>query len=124
MSANAINATGQITGEAGVGIEDHAFLLTPWAPGDLNGDGVVNGLDIALVASNWLRTGFNNADANGDGVVNGLDIALISANWLKTSPNGGAGSGSAVPEPSAIVLAALGGLAVLACRRRRGAKAV
>jgi hypothetical protein len=46
-------------------------------PGDANFDGTVNGLDISLVASNWLQSG--NGDANGDGVVNGLDIALISS---------------------------------------------
>jgi hypothetical protein len=81
-------------------------------PGDANFDGVVNGLDIASVSSNWLQTG--NGDANGDGVVNGLDIALISANWLRSS----AGSGTPVPEPSTIALAVLGALALLACRRR------
>jgi hypothetical protein len=76
-------------------------------PGDANFDGIVNGLDIALVSSNWLQTG--NGDANGDGVVNGLDIALVSANWLRTAAAGG----TAVPEPPAMVLAALAGVALL-----------
>ena len=70
ISANAINASGQIVGMANVaGDQEHAFLLTPWKPGDLNGDGIVNGQDLALIAGNWLATGFNNADANGDGIV-------------------------------------------------------
>ena len=87
-----------------------------FVPGDVNHDGVVNGLDISLISSNWLATGANQADANGDGVVNGLDISLISSHWLQT---GGAGSGASVPEPSTIVLAALGGLAWLVRRRYR-----
>jgi hypothetical protein len=74
---------------------------------------LVNGLDIALVSRNWLQTG--NGDANGDGVVNGLDIALVSANWLKSS----GGGTTAVPEPSAIILAAVGGLVLWALHCRR-----
>lgn len=103
----------------------HAFvgnslILTarPTVDGDVNTDGVVNGLDIAAVSSNWLHHGIT-GDANGDGVVNGLDIALISANWLKTGPSGGGGSGTVAPEPSMLILAALGGLALLVYRRRR-----
>jgi hypothetical protein len=73
-------------------------------------------LDISAVSSAWLQTGAGLlADANGDGVVNGLDFALISANWLQTGASGG---GTAVPEPSALILAA-GALALLSCRRRR-----
>lgn len=54
-------------------------------PGDVNGDGIVNALDLALVASNW-GNGYGPGDANGDGIVNGQDIALIASNWLKTGP--------------------------------------
>jgi formylglycine-generating enzyme required for sulfatase activity len=80
---------------------------------DVNHDHVVNGLDISLVASNWLRAGIGiDGDGNGDGVVNGLDIALIASHWLQTA---GAGNGASVPEPSTIVLATVGG--VLALRR-------
>lgn len=85
-------------------------------PGDVNQDGVVNGLDIADSASHWLQTGsFIPGDANGDRVVNGLDIALISSHWLQTY--GGAGSAAAVPEPSALIIAAGSILALLAYRR-------
>ena len=88
-------------------------------PGDVNGDGTVNGLDISLVSAYWLRTGQGiPGDANGDGVVNGLDIATISSNWLR-SIYSGAGGAAAVPEPSTIVLAAVGVYALLVCRRLR-----
>jgi hypothetical protein len=54
-------------------------------PGDVNGDGVVNGLDLAILAANWLQTvppANPQADVNGDGVVNGLDLGILAANWL------------------------------------------
>ena len=41
---------------------------------DINGDGVVNILDLVLVASNLGQTGQNTGDVNGDGVVNILDL--------------------------------------------------
>ncbi len=64
-------------------------------PGDGNGDGVVNGLDIASVASHWLHTGTVFGDANGDGAVNGLDVAEIASHWLQTLPAAG-NAGAAV----------------------------
>jgi len=90
--------------------------------GDVNNDGIVNGQDIAVIASNWLQTGPGandpSGDANFDGIVNGQDIAVIASHWLQTVGSG-SGGGASVPEPAAIVLAALGGLALLACRWRR-----
>jgi len=49
-------------------------------PGDLNGDGVVNGLDLTLLLAAW---GSNNpvADINQDGIVNALDLNILLANW-------------------------------------------
>jgi len=70
----------------------HMLSVAPAVvPGDANIDGIVNGQDMALVASNWLETPANGqagqslpGDANGDGIVNGQDIALIASNWLDT----------------------------------------
>jgi hypothetical protein len=86
---------------------------------DVNQDGIVNGQDLAVVASDWLQIGIAPpGDANLDGIVNGQDIALIASNWLRTV-GGGTGGAAAVPEPSTFILAALGGLALVARRRRR-----
>ncbi len=56
-------------------------------PGDGNGDGVVNGLDISATVSHWLQMGPSIGDANGDGVINGLDIAAIASHWTKQNFN-------------------------------------
>ena len=52
--------------------------------GDVNADGIVNGLDIADIASHWLQKARAPGDANGDGIVNGLDIAAVASHWLQT----------------------------------------
>jgi hypothetical protein len=71
----------------------------------VNQDGVVNGLDINIVASEWAQMGTGlEGDANGDGVVNGLDINLIAMNWGQTSGGGAA----LVPEPRGLLLLILG----------------
>jgi Dockerin type I domain len=66
-------------------------------PGDANGDGVVNGLDINLFAGNFNQVGGGlAADVNGDGIVNGLDLNLIAAAWESMLPGGGSGMGTNV----------------------------
>jgi len=47
--------------------------------GDLNGDGAINGADLATLLSQWGLNG--SADLNGDGIVNGADLATLLANW-------------------------------------------
>ena len=46
--------------------------------GDTNGDGIVNILDLVLVASQIGQSGETGADMNGDGVVNVLDLVLVA----------------------------------------------
>ena len=95
----------------------HAMAL----PGDLNFDGVVNGLDLSLISSDWGKAGSGasnlSGDANHDGAVNGLDLALVVNNWSRALSDSGT-SATAVPEPASIILAAFGALALLAYRRR------
>ena len=45
---------------------------------DVNRDGVVNILDLVLVASSFGATGANDADVNGDGIVNIQDLVLVA----------------------------------------------
>ena len=46
---------------------------------DVNKDGVGNILDLTVVASNFGKSGENNADVNADGLVNILDLTLVAA---------------------------------------------
>ena len=52
-------------------------------PGDLNNDGIVNGVDLAIILSTWGLCGSGDciADINQDGLVNGVDLAVVLSNW-------------------------------------------
>ena len=49
-------------------------------PQDLNGDGVVNGADLATLLIQWGAAG-GPSDFNSDGVVDGADLATLLINW-------------------------------------------
>ena len=57
----------------------------PQLPEDMNADGVVNIIDLTLVASNFGKTGENAADVNGDGVVNIIDLTLVAGAFGNTA---------------------------------------
>ena len=46
---------------------------------DVSGDGIVNVIDLVLVASNFGETGENISDVNDDGIVNIVDLTLVVA---------------------------------------------
>ena len=49
---------------------------------DINGDGEVNGADLALVLASWGEPCLGcAADVNQDGEVDGADLALVLAGW-------------------------------------------
>lgn len=50
-------------------------------PGDLNGDGIVDGADMGLLLSAWGTCRGCSADLNGDGMVDGADMGLLLAYW-------------------------------------------
>ena len=57
---------------------------------DVNKDGVINIVDLTLVASNFGKSGENAADVNADGVVNIVDLALVAAAFGGTNSAPGA----------------------------------
>lgn len=52
-------------------------------PGDVNGDNVIDALDLSTVLSNWNLTAATKAqgDLNADGTVDALDLSTVLANW-------------------------------------------
>ena len=51
---------------------------TPPNPADRNGDGFIDGVDLAIVLAAW-GTGEVAGDASGDGFVDGVDLAIVLA---------------------------------------------
>ena len=72
-------------------------LSTVERSGDLNGDGLVNGLDLAFAAAHWNQQ-MAGSGASGGHVINGLDISAIFTHWMQrvttgaTTPGGKTGS--------------------------------
>ena len=59
-------------------VEDAQIVEPPQLKEDVNGDGVVNILDLVRVASSLGKSGENGADVNGDGIVNILDLVAVA----------------------------------------------
>lgn len=76
---------------AGNGDENRGLVVlrAPDLPqlADLNGDGVVNGFDLALLLGQWGRCPTKGApascdgDLDGNGIVNGFDLAILLGAW-------------------------------------------
>lgn len=76
-------------------------------PGDANGDGKVDLLDLSILASNFQGTDtpydFSQGDFTNDGVVDLLDLSVLASNF---------GTDTTVPEPAAVALLALGAVSL------------
>jgi len=46
---------------------------------DINGDSIVNGIDLSVMLANWGGSGLG--DLNFDGSVDGPDLAALLAGW-------------------------------------------
>jgi hypothetical protein len=93
-------------GESGV------YLANLGAPGDTNGDGVVDLADLNNVRNHFGGPGLG--DTNSDGIVDLEDLNAVRNNF------GASGGATSVPEPSMAVLLSVGGLTLgLATRLRR-----
>ena len=115
---------------------DAVGILAP-APGDADGDGLVDGADLALWQQHYdplgLRgTGNTWAMGNwdGDNCIDGADLALWQQNYnplgwrgktslTGTAPLDGAGPPEAVPEPTTCALMLLTATVAVAKRKRR-----
>ena len=89
------------------------FRAAPDHPGDANGDGKVDINDLTVVLSNFGRTGCawsqGSMDGDSTGKVDINDLTIVLSNFGVTY---GAGI-KAVPEPSIIVLLAIGVIGLL-----------
>ena len=79
QKASDINDRGQIIAR---GYDGHAFLLTPVGrpPGDLDIDCTVGVTDFLRLLAEWGQAD-SPADINDDGTVDGLDLAILFENW-------------------------------------------
>ena len=66
-------------------VEGAEITEPPQLPEDINRDGVVNIIDLTFVASNFGKTGQNDADVNGDGIVNIVDLTLVAGAFGNTA---------------------------------------
>ena len=94
---------------------------------DLNGDGKVDGGDLAIWQQNYdpLGTGNNTfalGDWNGDGKIDGGDLALWQQNYDPIGSAGADGMGANVPEPATLLLIATGLAGACGYYRRRRVK--
>ena len=81
LSLSEVILSSSIGTELLVTTEDAEIVEPPTPPWDVNKDGVVNILDLTLVAANFGQTGPTPADVNGDNVVNILDLTLVAAHF-------------------------------------------
>jgi formylglycine-generating enzyme len=102
--------------------EDVAYgmrIAEVFAPGDFNGDGVVDAADYTLWRDTLGSTTNLTADGNNNGVVDAGDYDVWKANFGNHS-GAGASANAAVPEPSTLVLLIVAA-AGWCLRRRRAA---
>ena len=104
----------ELLGDSG---QEHAALLSPEFPGDANLDGKVDVNDLTIVLTNFGQTGGLAAgcmDGDATGTVDVNDLTIVLANYGRSIGWSAAGA-AAVPEPSTLLLAAVG-LAALSVR--------
>jgi hypothetical protein len=87
----------------------HNGFAAPFLPGDSNLDGMVNRTDLNVLAVNWLgeTTKWSAGDFTAEGNVNAADLNELAQNWQQAIPMVSAAN-APVPEPSALLLIAVG----------------
>ncbi len=105
----------------------HANTLTlvATAPGDANGDLIVNIADFGLLAGNFNQPGtWESGDFDGNGVVDIFDFGLLAENFngdfrALAAAAASLGIGGDVPEPSTLAILGLSSVLALSSRSRR-----
>jgi hypothetical protein len=69
--------SGDWTDDGGNTIEDQCPVD---CPGDINGDGIVDGADLSTLLGAWADSG-GPADIDGSGLVDGADLATLLGEW-------------------------------------------
>jgi hypothetical protein len=84
-------------------------LASPYLLGDSNLDGKVDSIDLNNLALNWQRDValWSGGDFTADGVVDSADLNALALNW-RQSVAAASPASAQVPEPSALLLMALG----------------
>src|SRR5207302_3319333 len=105
---------GVIHNSGGLGLFNYYSVVFSIYQGDANHDGVINGLDFSILASNYGRAGagFDGGDFNYDGTVSSADFSLLAGRFngrfagpampsLLFAPGGALAppSGAAAPAP-------------------------
>lgn len=96
-----------------------------YCPGDADGNDVVDGGDLSIMAGNWWATSgmtWADGDFTGDGAIDGGDLALIGSYWNWSAPSPiplSAPVAISIPEPATVALLILGTATLVARRRNR-----
>jgi hypothetical protein len=104
---------------------DLALSLAALGNADYNGDGVVNAADYTVWRNSLgetvsLATGADGSGPDGfpDGIVDAFDYTYWKARYGDSAGSGtGASDSESVPEPGALILAALGAIVIFARQR-------
>ena len=96
----------------------NAIQISRAVDGDVNGDRVVNLADFHLIRGNLFKTGQSRVQGDLVGGNNLVDFGDYRA-WKAAAPPGLAASVSLTPEPSALLLFAIGAASVALGRRAR-----
>lgn len=89
LSVIDMNDAGQIAIQFSSNTYGACAILTPARPGDVDGNGIVDGADLANLLGNWGKRPPNSIcgpDLNMDGFVDGIDLSICLGDWDVTTP--------------------------------------